>query len=237
MAAWRRLNARRPLGAEVAAARLATARALAARRAGRLSTDGADSGAGLCGGARLAGRADGLRRASLALPGVLHGAGRLPLRSADGPYHLSYWIAMIGDLVRPCTSSGNTAVLYRPPRRRRRRQHRLCPMPGPPARRRQSPIVGVHEPSVPGLDQRHPPELLDDIGRAVLRVEVAVHRVDVDGDAAELAERAEVGARPDLARRSRGWPPTRRCPRPAAGRRHRRRTTGSRAPTRRRPCR
>jgi hypothetical protein len=42
------------------------------------------------------------------------------------------------------------------------------------------------------FELRHPPELLDDVGRLVRRVELAVHGFDVDGDPAELAERGEL---------------------------------------------
>jgi cytochrome oxidase assembly protein ShyY1 len=38
----------------------------------------------------------------------------------------------------------------------------------------------------PALQDGHPPELLDDVGRGVRGVEVPIDRVDVDGDSAEL---------------------------------------------------
>ena len=53
------------------------------------------------------------------------------------------------------------------------------------------------------LERGHPAELLDDVGAGVGWVDRAVHRLDVDGDAAGLAPRTEVVAGVDEAAISR----------------------------------
>ena len=110
--------------------------------------------------------------------------------------------------------------------------------PGRPDRRRRRRRRGPDPSFRRALERGHPAELLDDVGAPVRRVERAVHGLDVDGDApasphdAEVVAGADRGAAISLRRLERVDPGV------VAGRRlPRRRTRGSRAPRRRRPCR
>ena len=92
------------------------------------------------------------------------------------------------------------------------------------------------DPSRPSLERGHPPELLDDVRRLVLRVVAAINGLDVDGDAPGLGPRCELPVRAEQRWRSPAPPPRRRRRRPAGRPPRARRARGSRARRRRPTC-
>ena len=154
-------------------------------------------------------------------------------------------IRQAGDVVTPARRTSPSTVVPAPtttdaePRPRHAAASASPAGPSPTmATSRSGPCARRHRFAGSGaLEGGHPPELLDDVGRAVVRVERAVHRLDVDGDAAGLAPRRRSRRRRrSSAAISRA---ASQASTPASWRAvaSRRRTRGSRGRRRCRPCR